>query len=342
MRRLLFPVLFALGFLAAGALSATVVASVGTSTTTTTATSVTETTGTTSTGPSPQTIPPGVAIGGVAVGGLTPAGASEAVTRAAQKPVAVRIAKHRLLAAPSRLGAVPQVRAAVARALGAAPNTAVPLRVDVRVAMTRSYVASLARRFDRKAVDSVLTLRNYRPWITKNRLGRSLDRPRAVQLLVATLKAGRKGPVRLRLRVVRAAVTRNAFGAIIVIRRESKHLYLYLGMRTWRVFPVATGQASYPTPLGHYAIAVMWRNPWWYPPSSPWAAGATPIPPGPGNPLGTRWMGLTAPGVGIHGTPDAASVGYSASHGCIRMYIADAEWLFDHVHVGTPVFIVPA
>ena len=49
----------------------------------------------------------------------------------------------------------------------------------------------------------------------------------------------------------------------------------------------------------------------------------------------------TAPGVGIHGTPDAASIGYSASHGCIRMLIPEATWLFDHVRIGTPVLIVP-
>jgi lipoprotein-anchoring transpeptidase ErfK/SrfK len=52
-------------------------------------------------------------------------------------------------------------------------------------------------------------------------------------------------------------------------------------------------------------------------------------------------MGLTAPGVGIHGTPDPGSVGYSVSHGCIRMYIPEAEWLFNRVQIGTPVFIVP-
>ena len=84
----------------------------------------------------------------------------------------------------------------------------------------------------------------------------------------------------------------------------------------------------------------MWRNPWWYPPSSDWARGLSPVPPGPGNPLGTRWMGLTAPGVGIHGTPNAASIGYSESHGCIRMFIPEAEWLFDHVSIGTTVFII--
>jgi lipoprotein-anchoring transpeptidase ErfK/SrfK len=86
----------------------------------------------------------------------------------------------------------------------------------------------------------------------------------------------------------------------------------------------------------------MQRNPWWRPPDSPWAQGLKPIPPGPGNPLGTRWMGLDAAGVGMHGTPDDASIGYSASHGCIRMHVPDAEWLFNQVHIGTPVFIVSA
>jgi lipoprotein-anchoring transpeptidase ErfK/SrfK len=53
-------------------------------------------------------------------------------------------------------------------------------------------------------------------------------------------------------------------------------------------------------------------------------------------------MGLSASGVGMHGTPDAASIGYSASHGCIRMHISEAEWLFNRVRLGTPVFIVRA
>jgi lipoprotein-anchoring transpeptidase ErfK/SrfK len=51
-------------------------------------------------------------------------------------------------------------------------------------------------------------------------------------------------------------------------------------------------------------------------------------------------MGLDSPGVGIHGTPDDASIGYSESHGCVRMHIPDAEWLFGHVDVGTPVVIL--
>ena len=59
-------------------------------------------------------------------------------------------------------------------------------------------------------------------------------------------------------------------------------------------FPVAVGQPAYPTPDGHFTIISKVENPTWVPPpDAPWAQGAVPIPPGPGNPLGTRWMGLS-------------------------------------------------
>jgi lipoprotein-anchoring transpeptidase ErfK/SrfK len=83
-------------------------------------------------------------------------------------------------------------------------------------------------------------------------------------------------------------------------------------------------------------------RPWFYPSASAKAAGARPIPPGPGNPLGTHWLGLSAPGVGIHFAPDATALGYSITHGCVRVSRAQADWLFTRVDVGTPVFIVPA
>jgi lipoprotein-anchoring transpeptidase ErfK/SrfK len=146
--------------------------------------------------------------------------------------------------------------------------------------------------------------------------------------------------------IVRAKKGSAFFSSAIVIRRESKRLQYFkdkgTGLELFRTFTVATGQSSYPTPLGNFEIVQMQRHPWWYPPPSPWAKGLNPVPPGPGNPLGTRWMGLSAPAVGIHGTPDSASLGYSASHGCIRMAIPSAEWLFQNVKLGTPVFIVSA
>jgi lipoprotein-anchoring transpeptidase ErfK/SrfK len=178
--------------------------------------------------------------------------------------------------------------------------------------------------------------------VTRDRPGRQLDANLATQRIVRALRAHATKPVTLPTRVVEPAVTSASFGEVIVIRRASNRLSLYRGTRPWRQFTVATGQAVYPTPVGRFQIVAMWRNPWWYPPASPWAEGLKPVPPGPGNPLGTRWMGISAPGVGIHGTPDAASLGYSASHGCIRMAIPEAEWLFDHVSVGTTVYVVSA
>ena len=148
--------------------------------------------------------------------------------------------------------------------------------------------------------------------------------------------------VELRTRPIAPTVTRKNYGPVIVIHRGSNRLLLFRGARYWRVFPVATGQSVYPTPLGRFQILVKWKDPWWYPPPDPWAAGEKPTPPGPGNPLGPRWMGLSAPGVGIHGTNNESSIGYSVSHGCIRMHVADALWLFDHVEIGTTVYIIAA
>jgi lipoprotein-anchoring transpeptidase ErfK/SrfK len=248
----------------------------------------------------------------------------------------------RVQVAPDVLGATPVIDKAVERALAAQPNQAVPLGVSVVSGTIAGFVAQLAQRFDRAAVDSKLSLRNLRPSLSPERVGRSLDQRKAIHDINASLSPISRDEMRLTLKTVRPKVTRRNFGPVIVIRRSSNQLLLYNGMKSWRSFGVATGQSQYPTPLGRFTILVKWKNPWWYPPNSPWAQGQKPIPPGPNNPLGTRWMGLSAPGVGIHGTPSDASIGYSVSHGCIRMHIPQAEWLFNHVEVGTTVFIVAA
>jgi lipoprotein-anchoring transpeptidase ErfK/SrfK len=215
------------------------------------------------------------------------------------------------------------------------------LVVAVRGAPLRAWVAKVARRFSRPAVDATLSFRNARPVIRDDRPGRALDAKRLTVQLVAALRASSRLPVRTRTRAIEPQVTSGSFAESIVINRSSNRLYLYDGTRMSRTFPVATGQSIYPTPRGRWHIVVKWKNPWWYPPvQDDWAKGLKPVPPGPSNPLGTRWMGLDAPGVGIHGTDAPGSIGYSASHGCIRMQVPDAEWLFEHVDIGTTVYIV--
>jgi L,D-transpeptidase catalytic domain len=333
---------FAVASLAAGLLAASVTAGVRPlALLATTAATTTTTTGTTTTVASPV-IAAGVVIGNVPVGGLTIDDAYAAVTDAYSQPLVIIVGRHRLEPLPAQLGAAARVGEAVSRARSAAPNARIPLEIVVHRSRVRAYVARVAKRFDRAPLEPQLFLRDLRPFITRPRAGSVLYRTRAEAAIVSALLANRHGPLRLRQKVILPAATRTSFGPVIVIRRGSNLLRLYRGMRPWRAFGVATGQATYPTPLGRFQIVVKWRNPWWYPPSSPWARGLKPVPPGPGNPLGTRWMGLSSPGVGIHGTPDAASIGYSASHGCIRMRIPEAEWLFRHVEIGTPVFIVAA
>jgi lipoprotein-anchoring transpeptidase ErfK/SrfK len=290
----------------------------------------------------PLLIPVGVTIGGVLVGGLPPDVATTAVQEAFDAPLELRLGATRVLVTPDVLGAAPVVDKAIERALAAQPNTAVTLGVSIVPGTPASFVATLAKRYDRPAVDSKLSLRHLRPWLSKERAGRKLVQRRSVRTIAAALTSGVRTGIVLTQTTVRPGITRRNFGPVIVIRRKSNKLFLYDGSRYRRFFAVATGQSQYPTPLGRFSIVVKWRNPWWYPPDSPWAQGEKPIPPGPDNPLGTRWMGLSAPGVGIHGTPSDASIGYSASHGCIRMHIPQAEWLFNHVEIGTTVFIVSA
>jgi peptidoglycan hydrolase-like protein with peptidoglycan-binding domain len=103
--------------------------------------------------------------------------------------------------------------------------------------------------------------------------------------------------------------------------------------------PIAIGQAAYPTPTGHFEITAKIKNPTWVPPNSPWAAGLEPVPPGVNNPLGTRWIGTSAPDIGFHATPQESTVGTAASHGCMRMHRVDVERLYELVRVGTPVDI---
>jgi lipoprotein-anchoring transpeptidase ErfK/SrfK len=305
-------------------------------------TTTTTTTSTTTTTTAPATIPPGVTIAGVAVGGLTVSAAVQAVQAAFATPLPLVVAGHRLAPAPSALGASIAAQKAVDQARGAAAGTSIQVVVSVRLERLRAYVAQVAKRFDRPPRDSQLLLRKLKPFITKGTAGRVLDRPGAVRAISTALLKNRRDELVLRSKKQAQAVTRDDFGPAIVIRRGSNRLYLYDGMRQIRIFGVATGQTKYPTPLGRFSIVVKWRNPWWFPPDSPWAKDEKPIPPGPSNPLGTRWMGISAPGVGIHGTNNESSIGYSVSHGCIRMHVRDAEWLFNRVGIGTPVFIVAA
>lgn len=293
----------------------------------------------------PRLITEGVTVGGTLVGGLTVAEARELVRARFERPLALVLSSGRTLRlAPAELGARANFRKALSLAGRVRkPGFVVPLDVAVSPARLSRVLASLGRKANAEPVDAQLRLKGMAPVLVDAKPGRRLKEVVAGRAIRRQLKLHARDPIRLPFEEVRPAVTSSTFRSVIVIQRESKKLHYYVNERLKRTFGVATGQSSYPTPLGRFEIINLQRNPWWYPPStSDWAQGKEPVPPGPGNPLGTRWMGISSPYVGIHGTPDAASIGYSASHGCIRMLIPEVEWLFERVEIGTPVFIVRA
>ncbi len=301
------------------------------------------TTDTTTTGTTTATatvIADGVTVGGVAVGGLTSDLAVQAVLASFDRPVVLRLERTKISVTPDLLGSTVSANTAVAKALTVPSNTTLGLRGAVNRSLVQEFVKRIAARFDRKPVDARLLFRNFKPVVTQSATGRRVNVAATVNLVADQLEHGTRATITLPSTILEPKVAETTVGPVVVIRRASNLLTLYNGMKPVRQFAVATGQTVYPTPLGRFQIIVKWKNPWWYPPASPWAKGEKPTPPGPGNPLGTRWMGISSPGVGIHGTPQDGSIGYSLSHGCVRMHIPQAEWLFDHVEVGTPVYIV--
>jgi hypothetical protein len=120
---------------------------------------------------------------------------------------------------------------------------------------------------------------------------------------------------------------------LIVVSLEDRKLALVENGQVAKVYTVAVGKPSTPSPVGEFTIERRAMNPTYH------HDGRTVLP-GPHNPVGDRWMGLSKAGYGIHGTNEPNSIGKAASHGCIRMGKADIEDLYSRVEVGDQVEIV--
>ena len=124
----------------------------------------------------------------------------------------------------------------------------------------------------------------------------------------------------------------------LVLNLPERGLYLFRNGQFDRFVPVSIGdEKGFQTPTGQYHIIEKIQNPTWYPPS--WAKEKGPVGPGPDNPLGTHWIGLSLTRTGIHGTNQPLTVGNSVTHGCIRAYPETIKKLYSDVTVGWPVRI---
>jgi lipoprotein-anchoring transpeptidase ErfK/SrfK len=119
----------------------------------------------------------------------------------------------------------------------------------------------------------------------------------------------------------------------IVVSLEDRKLAVVEDGQVMKVYTVAIGKPSTPSPVGTFTIQRRVKNP-------VYMHEGKVVQPGPGNPVGTRWMGLSIKGYGIHGTNEPKSIGKAASHGCIRMAKSDLEEMYEMVAVGDTVELI--
>jgi lipoprotein-anchoring transpeptidase ErfK/SrfK len=302
----------------------------------------------------------GVTVGGVDVGGLTRDEAVAAV-KATTEPklrrgVFVVGGGKRWPVTPAGLGHGAGVEEAVDAAV-AGPElswfkdfwhrlTNKPVAHSVNVALAEDdtkvtrFVKALAPKLAVAPTNASIKLVDGRVVRQKAKDGRVLDVEASARAVAKGLR-GNARKLKLVTRPVDPKVTEAKLGKTIEVNLSTNRLTFYDGLKVRKVYPVATGQPSFPTPQGTWEVVYKRVSPTWTNPAPDgWGAGMPKsIPPGPGNPLGTRAMSLNASGILIHGTYASYSIGSYASHGCIRMLLSDVEALYPQVPMGTPVLI---
>lgn len=117
--------------------------------------------------------------------------------------------------------------------------------------------------------------------------------------------------------------------------------------QTVLTFPIGIGRVGWQTPLGETSVVSKAKDPTWWVPASVRQEHAemgdplpAVVPPGPDNPLGNRVLKLDIPGYLIHGTNQPFGVGMRVSHGCVRLYPENIEFLYELIDVGEAVSII--
>jgi L,D-transpeptidase ErfK/SrfK len=130
------------------------------------------------------------------------------------------------------------------------------------------------------------------------------------------------------------------FGLVINLP-ELRLYHFFPKTKIVSTYPVGIGDVGWETPVAVGHVIYRQVDPTWLVPKSLRAKyGVTSIPPGPKNPLGKYWLGLSLIGYGIHGTNSPWGIGKRVSHGCIRLYPEHIALLFENVYVNTPVEII--
>lgn len=293
----------------------------------------------------PGIAPAGSTVAGVDISGQDATTALATVTNVYNAPIVIRIGERVFKISNTQIAATADIQTAVNEATVRTAGGNTPVTTAYNETKLQTAVDRIIRMASTKGSEAKWVLKRTKPVLKLGRAGNAPDRALIVEQVkratsIFSLRAEQEV---VPLVPVQSEATLAKLGYVIVVSKPSRMLSLYAPVKgkakVVRQYRVAVGAPSFPTPSGLFTIVSMQTNPWWYPPSSDWAKDSEPVPPGPSNPLGTRWMGLDREDVGIHGTPDSGSIGGYASHGCIRMLIRQAEALYSRVDVGTPVII---
>ncbi len=306
---------------------------------------------------------PGVRIDGMNVGNMTEAEAMHAVAaRASQilsQPIVIRAGAREWNLTLGALGVEVEVTRAVNEALSVSDSLSwmsrvyhrltdrsvdrpIQLRYRISRAQAKALIEQVATAIDKPAQDAAIKLSKDGMAILKQPAhpGRAVDVAAGIRRLVAALETGTP-EVTLSTHPIEPTVSANDLGKTLTIDLSTNTLRLYDGFKVVKTYQVATARPGFSSPVGVWKVIAKEDHPAWYNPApNGWGAGMPLyIPPGPDNPLGLRALGLNAPGIFIHGTPESWTVGTYASHGCIRMFESDAIQLFPLVPAGTPAII---
>ena len=158
----------------------------------------------------------------------------------------------------------------------------------------------------------------------------STDRSHRIAAAVMVLMGSLMGRTALAADAAARAATPTTVQRRVVVSIPDRKLAVIEDGDVVTVFPIAVGKPSTPSPAGTFTIINRVTNPTYY-------KGGKVVGPGAANPVGTRWIGLSEKGYGIHGTDNPRSIGFAKSHGCIRLRNQDVERLFEQVRTGDVV-----
>jgi lipoprotein-anchoring transpeptidase ErfK/SrfK len=311
-------------------------------------------------------IAPGITVAGVDIGGRDVDSARKLIKNEVvdplKQPVVVQFAGEDYTLTPGRLDQTSDIDGMLDEAVemsreggliervsryasGSAVNEDIEPRVGYSDEALENFVADLAGNINREAINASLEPNGDKLSPQPGEKGFELQEDQTQDLIVDQLESpGRDGPINAVVRKTEPEITQGelaeAYPRYIVIDRGGFQLRFYRNLKLAKKYTIAVGAVGYDTPSGLYDIQTKEVNPTWHVPESDWTGdlAGQDIPPGPGNPLKARWMGIID-GAGIHGTDDTGSLGSAASHGCIRMSIPEVIELFDKVDVGDPVYV---